>query len=219
MPPTGSDVGSLFPFIESQAVKGEFPLSFLRAGVPRPGGLEAAGAREAAGTAALRPAAVRPARRGRRARRRGRLRPREGASSTRRPTSASRRTCSSRRTLTGPAPAVVALHDHGGFYFWGKEKLVEVETSTRRSTEFKQRYYAGKSIASELARQGYVVIVIDMFYWGERRMLLDDDPADWRDRPGEHAGGARRRVQPARRPERAARRPDDLLRPASPGRA
>ncbi len=27
--PTSSDVGSLFPFIQSQAVKGEFPLSFL----------------------------------------------------------------------------------------------------------------------------------------------------------------------------------------------
>src|SRR5207245_1141650 len=27
---TGSDVGSLFPFIQSQAVRGEFPLSFLR---------------------------------------------------------------------------------------------------------------------------------------------------------------------------------------------
>src|SRR3954451_15711022 len=26
---SGSDVGSLFPFIQSQAVKGEFPLSFL----------------------------------------------------------------------------------------------------------------------------------------------------------------------------------------------
>src|SRR6185295_16041579 len=29
--PTGSDVGSLFPFIQSQAIKGEFPLSFLNA--------------------------------------------------------------------------------------------------------------------------------------------------------------------------------------------
>src|SRR5688500_15054641 len=27
--PTGSDVGSLFSFIQSQAIKGEFPLSFL----------------------------------------------------------------------------------------------------------------------------------------------------------------------------------------------
>ena len=29
--PAGSDVGSLWPFIQSQAVKGEFPLSFLNA--------------------------------------------------------------------------------------------------------------------------------------------------------------------------------------------
>jgi dienelactone hydrolase len=35
----------------------------------------------------------------------------------------------------------------------------------------------------ELVRQGYVVAVIDMFYWGERRMLLDGDAADWRERP------------------------------------
>ena len=27
---TGSDVGSLFPFVQSQAVRGEFPLSFLQ---------------------------------------------------------------------------------------------------------------------------------------------------------------------------------------------
>ena len=24
-----------------------------------------------------------------------------------------------------PAPGIVALHDHGAFYFWGKEKLIE----------------------------------------------------------------------------------------------
>jgi dienelactone hydrolase len=39
------------------------------------------------------------------------------------------------------------------------------------------------SIADELARQGYVVVVIDMFYWGERSMLLDDDPPAWKERP------------------------------------
>jgi dienelactone hydrolase len=50
-------------------------------------------------------------------------------------------------------------------------------------TEFKRRYYAGNAIAETLASQGYLVIVIDMFYWGERRMLLDDDPIDWRERP------------------------------------
>ena len=50
-------------------------------------------------------------------------------------------------------------------------------------TEFRERSYGGRSIAIELARRGYVVVVTDMFYWGDRRMLLDDDPADWRDRP------------------------------------
>jgi dienelactone hydrolase len=77
----------------------------------------------------------------------------------------------------------VALHDHGGFYLWGKEKLVETEDESPVLADFKRRYYAGRSIATDLVRRGYVVVTTDMFYWGERRMLLDDDPADWRDRP------------------------------------
>src|SRR5690606_27897329 len=84
---------------------------------------------------------------------------------------------------TGPAPAVVVLHDHGGMYLWGKEKVVDLADEHPVLADFKRRSYAGRGIASELARRGYVVIAIDMFYWGERRMLLDDDPADWRQRP------------------------------------
>ncbi len=74
-----------------------------------------------------------------------------------------------------PAPAIVALHDHGGFYRWGKEKLVKTDDEHPALTAFKS-CYAGRSIADDLAEQGYVVIVIDMFYWGERRMRLPDDP-------------------------------------------
>jgi dienelactone hydrolase len=85
--------------------------------------------------------------------------------------------------LQRPAPGIVALHDHGGFYLWGKEKLVATEDEHPVLTDFRNRYYAGRSIAPVLARQGYVVLVIDMFYWGERRMLLDADPVEWRDRP------------------------------------
>jgi Dienelactone hydrolase family len=66
---------------------------------------------------------------------------------------------------------------------WGKEKVVEDEYEHPYLTAFKRRSYGGKSIAAELARQGYVVIAIDMFYWGERRMILDDDPASYRERP------------------------------------
>ena len=80
-----------------------------------------------------------------------------------------------------PAPALVVLHDHGGAYVWGKEKVVAVENEHPSLTEFKSQLYGGVSIATELARRGYVVITIDMFYWGERRMLLDGDPSSYRD--------------------------------------
>ena len=84
----------------------------------------------------------------------------------------------------GPAkrrPAIVALHDHGAFFVWGKEKLVALENEHPSLTKHKLQYYAGRNYASELARRGYVVIVIDMFYWGERRMLLAADPPAWRE--------------------------------------
>jgi dienelactone hydrolase len=90
------------------------------------------------------------------------------------------------------APAIVALHDHGGFYLWGKEKIVELKDEHPVLTDFRRQYYGARAIATELVRQGYVVVVIDMFYWGERRMLLDGDPADWRERP---ASLTRERIQ------------------------
>jgi dienelactone hydrolase len=80
-----------------------------------------------------------------------------------------------------PAPGIVALHCHGGFYVWGKDKLVDVDHEHPALTQYKQELYQGRSIASELVRRGYVVIIIDAFYWGERRMLLDQDPPSYRD--------------------------------------
>ena len=82
-----------------------------------------------------------------------------------------------------PAPGIVVLHSHDGLYLWGKEKVVEIEQEHPYLTAFKQRAYGGKSIAAELARRGYVTIAIDLFYWGERRMLLDDDPPAYKERP------------------------------------
>jgi dienelactone hydrolase len=75
-----------------------------------------------------------------------------------------------------PAPGLVVLHCHGGAYVWGKEKVVAVDNEHAVLSEFKDRLYEGTSIATELVKRGYVVITIDMFYWGERRMLLDGDP-------------------------------------------
>jgi len=81
-----------------------------------------------------------------------------------------------------PAPGIVALHDHGGFYLWGKEKLLASADEHPVLTAFRERYYAGRSIAVELVRQGYVVIAIDMYYWGERRLMYAADPPGMRDR-------------------------------------
>lgn len=78
--------------------------------------------------------------------------------------------------LTGPAPGIVALHDHGGYYFWGKEKLTRVEPVHPELQKFKERYYSGRDIADELARLGYVVCVPDMMHWGERGMYFEADP-------------------------------------------
>jgi dienelactone hydrolase len=80
-----------------------------------------------------------------------------------------------------PAPALVVLHCHGGAYVWGKEKVVAVEDEHQALSDFKHQLYEGSSIGNELVRRGYVVITIDMFYWGERRMLLDGDPSSYRE--------------------------------------
>ncbi len=82
-----------------------------------------------------------------------------------------------------PYPGIVALHDHGGFYLWGREKLNATEDEHEELKKFKADAYGGLSIANELVRQGYVVMTIDMFYWGERRYLLQQDSEAWKKRP------------------------------------
>jgi dienelactone hydrolase len=74
-----------------------------------------------------------------------------------------------------PAPAVLALHDHSGFYYWGKEHIIETENEHPMLTEFRRLRYDGVSYPATLAAHGYVVLVIDMFYFGERRLILDED--------------------------------------------
>lgn len=179
---TGSDVGTLFPFIKSQAAKDEFPLSFLN---PRFESLRAWTPTARAKLLELLhyapPSCDPSAETVERVDCGDYVRERVWFNTT--PDVRVPAFVLVPKNLSAPAPAIVALHDHGGFYLWGKEKLVEIEGEHPVFTGFRQRYYGGRSIAIELVRQGYVVVVIDMFYWGERRMLLDTDPADWRDRP------------------------------------
>jgi len=80
----------------------------------------------------------------------------------------------------GPFPAIVALHDHGGWFYHGKEKIVEMPGEHAALKPMRERSYGGRGFANELARRGYVVIVPDAFYWGERRMIYETPPADLR---------------------------------------
>jgi dienelactone hydrolase len=86
--------------------------------------------------------------------------------------------------LKAPAPAVVLLHSHGGFYLWGREREIAGDGLHPSLLGLRKVGYGGKAVGIELVRRGYVVIAIDMFYWGERRMVLEDDPPEWKERPG-----------------------------------
>ncbi len=180
--PSGSDVGSLFPFIQSRTIKGEFPLSFLNPRFRSLRGWKKTARGKLLELLHYSPAKVDP-----------------------RSETVERVDCGDYvrekvwfnttpdvlvpafvlvpKNAPKPLPAIVALHDHGGFYLWGKEKIVEMPGEHAVLSDFKRQYYGGRSIATELVRQGYLVVIIDMFYWGERRMLLDEDPSDWRERP------------------------------------
>lgn len=70
-------------------------------------------------------------------------------------------------------PAVVALHDHGSFFYFGKEKITAIHNEPRILSEFKQKSYGGRSWATELAKRGFAVLATDMFLWGSRKIPLD----------------------------------------------
>ncbi len=73
----------------------------------------------------------------------------------------------------GKLPAFIALHDHSGFYYYGKEKISEVQNEPKILIEFKKKRYSGRSWANELARRGFAVLVMDNFLWGSRRIPVE----------------------------------------------
>jgi dienelactone hydrolase len=75
--------------------------------------------------------------------------------------------------LTKPAPAVIALHDHGGFYFFGKEKHTYTDNQPEVLRAYIDNLYEGRTYADELAKRGFVVLSPDAPYFGSQRL----DPA------------------------------------------
>ena len=70
-------------------------------------------------------------------------------------------------------PGVVALHDHGGFFYYGKEKIVDPHMRSRPLEEHKEQVYGGRSWATELAKRGFAVLAVDSFLWGSRRIPIE----------------------------------------------
>jgi dienelactone hydrolase len=82
---------------------------------------------------------------------------------------------------TGRLPAVLALHDHGAFKFYGKEKIVAPGPEAHPLLAAHRRdHYGDVAWANELARRGYLVMVHDAFAFGSRRVRLADLTAEIR---------------------------------------
>ena len=74
----------------------------------------------------------------------------------------------------GPLPGIVALHDHSDFKYFGKEKIADGPQETLPVlSDFRKVPYGGRAYANALAREGYVVLVHDVFLWGSRRFPLE----------------------------------------------
>jgi len=79
------------------------------------------------------------------------------------------------KNLKQPAPAIVDLHSHGGMFLFGKEKVIDLGNNHEAMTAYHETNYDGRPTATALVRRGYVVITIDAFGFGERRLMLDAD--------------------------------------------
>jgi dienelactone hydrolase len=80
--------------------------------------------------------------------------------------------------IKGKLPAVLALHCHGGFKYYGKEKITAFPGEPEILKQSKARGYGGVSWASELAKRGYAVLAPDVFLWGSRRLEEPEVPAN-----------------------------------------
>ena len=79
-------------------------------------------------------------------------------------------------------PGVLALHDHGGFKFYGKEKIADgPDEPPPVLLSYRDAYYGGRAYVEALAREGFAVLVHDTFLWGSRRFPLDSMPQQLRD--------------------------------------
>lgn len=72
---------------------------------------------------------------------------------------------------SSPLPAVLLLHDHGARFDIGKEKMIRPFAGDPRlaaATQWSERYFSGRFVGDELAKQGYLVVAADTLGWSDR---------------------------------------------------
>jgi dienelactone hydrolase len=74
----------------------------------------------------------------------------------------------------GKLPGFIGLHDHGGFKYYGKEKITAPKNPPPCMKAYQEEYYGGRAWAHELAAKGYIVFVPDLFLWGSRKIQPED---------------------------------------------
>lgn len=72
----------------------------------------------------------------------------------------------------GPFPAVLLLHDHGGKFDIGKEKVIRPwnipAAKIDSAQKWSEEYYGGRFLGDALAERGYVCFATDVLNWSDR---------------------------------------------------
>ncbi len=77
----------------------------------------------------------------------------------------------------GPLPGIIAMHDHGSFKYYGKEKITRTGKNMHHLLiKHQEKYYQGKAWANEIAKLGFGVLVPDVFTFGSRRIDFSKTP-------------------------------------------
>jgi dienelactone hydrolase len=80
----------------------------------------------------------------------------------------------------GALPGILALHDHGGFKYYGKEKIADGREPPEPFIVKFRDGYGGRAYANALAKEGFAVLVHDAFLWGSRKFPVETIPEEIR---------------------------------------
>jgi dienelactone hydrolase len=84
----------------------------------------------------------------------------------------------------GPHPAVLLLHDHGGHFSIGKEKMIRpfgvADSVVIDADKWCRKCYGGQYVGDYLASKGYTVLCTDAPFWGDRGEQEGSTGADYR---------------------------------------